>query len=244
VSTATWTPAAAFRTLPDGATEVIGILGPRPDTGPPSEGYGQLQPQAFLANRGPDAPIAPHYHPVGQYQCIVGGEGFIGRDPVRTGVVQWADALQPYGPIRPGPGGLAFLTLRAVTDGGVQWMPEHQADLRDALAAAPGGADRRRNLVFDLPGRAESGGWTDLCRSEDGLRVGVVVADGVTDLPTVEGGGAYLVVLAGAVRDAAALHGPGALAWAATGTAPTIAPATGGATVGLLQFPTVERTAP
>ena len=61
--------------------------------------------------------------------------------------MHFADAYTPYGPIRVGPAGLAFFTLRARADAGAEYMPESRA--RMARKA-------RRSVSADVPPEGET----------------------------------------------------------------------------------------
>jgi hypothetical protein len=212
------------------------LLGPRP-TGEDLDLYGKPVPQAFLVHREPGAVIAPHYHPIGQYQYVVGGSGRIGRQTVEPGSVQWADPFQPYGPLVPGEDGLCFLTLRAVSDFGANWMPAHQRDLKSVL-------DRsttpmlRRNLVYELRCGDLDRESRVLHDDVDELRISVLVARPSLDLPQIGGAGAYLVVVEGYLRTDFGAAAPGDILWCTPGRPPSAVSEGGTAIVGLLQFPT------
>ena len=102
-------------TLPDGST-----------TGMVPEG-----PQAHLAVQGSKTtPLPTHFHGVDQFQVFVRGGGVVGRHGVRRGVAHYADRDTVYGPLCPGPEGMAYLTLRPAHDPGASFMP----DAREVLA--------------------------------------------------------------------------------------------------------------
>lgn len=88
-------------------------------------------PQAFLVEGTPGRVIRPHFHDHDQYQVIVSGDGLVGRHAVTANAVHFSRAHTPYGPIVFGEG-MGFLTLRAVKDGGAQYLddPEKMAKLK------------------------------------------------------------------------------------------------------------------
>ncbi len=162
------------------------------------------EPQAYEVTQGPGSEIAVHYHPVGQFQLVVDGQGVLGRDPVRRGSIHYVDAFRPYGPITAGADSFSYLTLRSWADRGAWYMPKERDHLTSSLAAQ--GQPPRRNLSVNLDGVAAPIGWVWLIDDSDGLRAGVRdlrPADGFTScqsLPAAAGDGAYLVVLDGEVE--------------------------------------------
>jgi hypothetical protein len=183
-------------------------------------------PQAFLVRLGqgwaPDnGRLRTHYHEVDQFQWVVQGGGRFHGDSLVPGVLHYADAYQPYGPIDPAPEGLAFLTLRGATAFGAHYMPEERAHLASSLKDGPRPASARRSLTFDLAGAVTAGdGWTDLMWADDDLRVAVTdLGEGAAVAPvTVGGDGAYVLVVTGAVRDSVAGELPeGSTAWVPPG---------------------------
>ena len=97
------------------------ILGPGFD--------GELGPNAFLVEQGPGLSIRPHFHLNSQWQVFVGGEGMIGRKPVKPFVVQYVAPHTGYGPIIAGSDGLQYMTLRPSPQSGALYLP----DARDRL---------------------------------------------------------------------------------------------------------------
>lgn len=98
---------------------------------PPAEGL--LAPQAFLVEQDPGTTIEPHFHQENEFQVIVEGEGFLGRNAVEPVRVHYAGAHTGYGPVIAGPKGLSYFTLRARTDPGAQFLP----GARDKLPRGP-----------------------------------------------------------------------------------------------------------
>lgn len=90
-------------------------------------------PQAFLVEGTPGRVIKPHFHDYDQYQVIVSGDGLMGKHQLTVNAVHYSRAHTPYGPILFGEG-MGFLTLRAVKDGGAQYLddPEKRSKL-DAI---------------------------------------------------------------------------------------------------------------
>lgn len=90
-------------------------------------------PQAFLVEGTPGRVIKPHFHDYDQYQVIVSGDGLMGKHQLTVNAVHYSRAHTPYGPILFGEG-MGFLTLRAVKDGGAQYLddPEKRTKL-DAI---------------------------------------------------------------------------------------------------------------
>jgi len=191
-------------------------------------------PQAHLAVQGAATePLPPHFHGVDQFQLFVGGSGTVGGHAVGPGIVHYADRNSVYGPLRAGPDGMAYATLRPEHDTGASFMPAAREELAQRLRSRPG---PRRNLTVRLDA-PEPGGWADVASDDDGLRIAVrAVAPGEPAPVDVAGGGAYLAVLAGGIDAARDGAGPGAITWCPPGAHEVVA-GDDGATLALLQFP-------
>ena len=92
------------------------------------------QPQAFLAECGPQRVLRTHFHEQDQFQIFVSGDGHAGKHPIKPFQVHFARAHTPYGPIVATEEGVAFLTLRTRKDAGAQYLPEK----REKLEQIPG----------------------------------------------------------------------------------------------------------
>jgi hypothetical protein len=181
----------------------IAYLGPHPRAS--GTIWPQGTPQLFRVESDPDSePIATHFHPIDQFQLIVGGTGWLASHPVGIGSLHYADAYRPYGPIEAGRDGLAFLTLRATVDFGAYYMPASRNLLREK-AGRQASTPRRRNITVDLLAAADEPaarhGWHPALHKPDGLQVLVVELGANVAAPPVQVGGAggYLAVLSGAV---------------------------------------------
>lgn len=233
-----WVPVVGAWDVPAERLDRDLLLGAFSDSHPDEER--RRGPQAYLVVQGSATrPLPVHFHTCDQFQCFTDGEGTVGGHRVRGGTVHYSDALTPYGPLRPGGGGMSYLTLRAVHDGGVRYMPESAGELSGLLASGPRPASARRNVAVDLdpPGRTD--GWRDLRDDPDGLRVAIVDLPAGAEAPAraVAGSGAYLVVVSGSVDGPDRPTGRGALRWLAAGDRATVTGGPGGCRVALLQFP-------
>ncbi len=188
-------------------------------------------PQAHLAIQGADTtPLSTHFHAVEQFQLFVAGSGTVGPHRVGAGVVHYTDRNTVYGPLRPGPDGMTYATLRARHDTGARFMPQARGELAERLRRA-GGAPRR-NVAVRLEGT------DDLVAARDGLRIAVIeVGPGSAVEIGMGGGGGYLAVLAGSVVGAGGLSGAGAIAWGEAGAGLVAEADRDGARLALLQFP-------
>ena len=231
-------PASPFPS--DGRT-VVCFAGRHPSTrvkGP----IGTVEPQAFLVRLGADSgTLRVHFHPVDQFQFVVRGEGRLGGHEVGPGTVHYADRYQPYGPIEPGDDGIAFLTLRGVSDAGAHFMPESQSRLALALRTQAEPV-RRRNISVDLEAPVSEGeAWHDIGGSHgDGLamRLAVVPEGARAKAVQVGGTGGFLVVVGGSVRAGSSLLRAGSLRWCPAGAMiERLAPGVGGARLAWLQLP-------
>ena len=203
-------------------------------------------PQAHLAIQGSATQeLGAHFHGVEQFQLFVRGTGTVGRHAMHPGAVHYSDRFTVYGPLRPGPEGMAYATLRARHDPGAHFMPESRHTLSRLLSTSARSAGDRRNVTVDLcadrHGEATSAtGWHDLLADSDGFRVTVHRADSgqPTNPLAVGGGGAYVAVVAGAVDDEGTARGAGAISWHEPGSSFQAVAAQNGTRLALLQFPT------
>lgn len=195
-------------------------------------------PYGYLVGMPADDIINPHFHRVDQFQVFYGTPGARYKDlefgPGRI-LVHYADAYSTYGPVTSGPVELEYLTLRAILDKGVGYVPKD----RDLLIRTP----RHRNIHSELLLRdpsATPGVEVVIPHQHDG--VGAVrfrVEPGPTQLPsTGVHSGQYCVVLGGTIRYAGQEYGVGALAWIGARTAPLdVTAGEDGADLLILQFP-------
>jgi len=197
---------------------------------PPGAG----EPQAFLVEMWePGAVIPPHFHREDEFQVVVAGNGRLGKHALEAVAVHFADAYTPYGPIRVGPAGLAFFTLRARADAGAEYMPESRA--RMARKA-------RRSVAADVPPRGETAAlWPT---HDDGLGAWIARArpGEAAASPPGDGGRYYLVVAGSALGGATALP-RWSCVWKPAGAAhPALAAGPGGADIVVVQFPEESAT--
>jgi hypothetical protein len=198
-------------------------------------------PQAHVAIQGATTdPIGTHFHGVDQFQVFVRGSGTVGRHPVVEGTAHYADRYTVYGPLCPGPAGMAYLTLRPAHDTGASFMPAARDKLADVLEASGRRASDRRNLTVDLHAPAGTGAWQDLAGYDDGLRISVSEAgpDEAVGMIPVAGAGAYALVLDGSLVTGDGGPAPtGSLRWVPPGSSVEGQAGPGGARLVLLQFP-------
>lgn len=109
-------------------TAFIGGTRYRPDTAPPP-GPDTIYPVAFLVEQDPDMLVGAHFHRSDQFQVMVQGGGRLGTHDTGPVAVHFAGAFTAYGPIRSGPEGLHYFTLRNGWDPGARYMPGARADL-------------------------------------------------------------------------------------------------------------------
>lgn len=198
-------------------------------------------PQAYLVAQGSATEELPvHFHTVDQFQYFSGGGGTVGTHVVADGIVHYSDALTPYGPLRPGPGGMSYLTLRGVHDGGVRYMPGARTELADLLESSARPASARRNVAVVLTDPVTGDGWDHLVDEPDGLRISVVeLPPGRQAAPlSIRAGGAYAVVVRGSTSAVDGTLGAPAMRWLAAGEVLEVTAGADGARVAALQFPT------
>ncbi len=98
-----------------------------PDGQPRSPG--EMSPMIYLVDQEPDSAIQIHFHQVDQYQIVVGGSGSMGRHLLAPITVHYTNAFTGYGPLRAGPDGLQYLTIRSRWDPGLRPLPEAREEL-------------------------------------------------------------------------------------------------------------------
>lgn len=89
----------------------------------------QIYPMAFLVEQDPDSILPAHFHIADQFQIFVDGEGALGNRPIKDVVVQFANTYSVYGPIKGGPRGISYLTVRNRYDPGARHMPASRDEL-------------------------------------------------------------------------------------------------------------------
>ena len=95
-------------------------------------------PHAFLVESTHEDSFATHFHRVDEFQVVVRGGGTMGRHTLVPGLVHFARADTPYGPIRVADDGLQFLTLRACKDGsGAHFFPKGKETLESITGRDP-----------------------------------------------------------------------------------------------------------
>lgn len=92
------------------------------------------RPQAFLVEQDPHWTLPTHFHQEHQFQLFVGGEGSLGQHRLPPLAVHYASPHSAYGPLISGTQGIAYLTLRAVSDRGAWVLPDKRADLMTRIA--------------------------------------------------------------------------------------------------------------
>lgn len=95
-----------------------------------SDAQARPRPQAFLVEQSAHWTLPTHFHLQHQFQLVVGGSGSIGRNPLGPLSVHYASPHSGYGPIVSGGEGLAYLTLRVMSDLGAWYLPESREQLQ------------------------------------------------------------------------------------------------------------------
>ena len=95
----------------------------------PTNESGFPRPQSFLVEQRGHWTLPTHFHLQEQFQLIVGGSGRIGRHAIRGGSVHYASAHSGYGPLVSEEQGIAYLTLRRISDTGAWYLPEQREHL-------------------------------------------------------------------------------------------------------------------
>jgi hypothetical protein len=191
-------------------------------------------PHAFLVEGGPGYRIEPHFHGVNQFQVCVGGSGRLMKKALAPGVLHYADAYTPYGPIVASEQGLSFFTLREKAYAfGAHYVPGSKEEKK-----APTG----RNLITQAEVAGErSTGVRPLFEEQDGVGAYELRAAPNAPVPDPaqlpERGAAYIVVFTGAVTAAGKEYGERSCLFVGAGEpAPAMVAGRDGAVVGFLQF--------
>ena len=119
--------------LPDSAGSwVTGYMGrdySKTDANKPGPDPDAIYPMAYLVEQDPASHLRPHFHVAPQFQVVVAGHAFLDTHPVAAVSVHYAAPYSAYGPIKAGPDGVHYLTLRNSFDPGGRYMPESRAEL-------------------------------------------------------------------------------------------------------------------
>jgi hypothetical protein len=199
-------------------------------------------PHAFLVEGGPGYRIEPHFHGVNQFQVCVGGAGRLMKKALAPGVLHYADAYTPYGPIVASDEGLSFFTLREKAYAhGAHYVPGS----KEAKKAPTG-----RNLITQAEVAGErSTGVRPLFEEQDGVGAYELRAAPNAQLPDTATlpprGAAYAVVFAGSIAAAGREYPErSCLFFAAGEPAPAMTAGPDGAVVGFLQFARAKQQPP
>ena len=92
-----------------------------------------LSPTVFLVEMDPNTEVETHFHRNNQFQVFLQGSGSIGPHALAPCMVHYAGAYTGYGPLKAGPQGLWYFTMRPVYEFGAQYLPER----RDQLLRGP-----------------------------------------------------------------------------------------------------------
>jgi hypothetical protein len=88
-----------------------------------------LSPNVFLVDLPPESVLDVHFHRENQFQLFVKGEGSIGPHRIRPITVHYAGAYTGYGPLKAGPAGVSYFTIRPVYDTGAFYLPRARGDI-------------------------------------------------------------------------------------------------------------------
>jgi hypothetical protein len=151
-------------------------------------------PQVFHVHQLPLNVTDPHFHEVSQFQVFTGGDGRLGRHPVPSRAVHYADAWTSYGPIVAGEHGIDYFTARFRADVGANYMPESRA-LKQKRS--------RRHFTVELSKGdvAPASARSLLPEQEDGLAAYEIGIDAGAslELPRLFGSGRLMTVLGGSL---------------------------------------------
>lgn len=97
---------------------------------PPPPGPEVIYPMGFLVEQGAETLVQAHFHAANQWQVVVGGEGALGRHHVAPVAIHYTNAFSSYGPLRAGPAGLHYFTLRNGYDPGARYVADSAHEMR------------------------------------------------------------------------------------------------------------------
>ena len=126
------------------------------------------EPEVFIARRPPMSRVSPHYHPASQFVVVVDGNGFMGRESLKPGIVEYTDKNTAYGPLDAGSEGLTFFNCRQLSNNETFVMPESRS-----IIPRPQGRQKFADpddvpyQVKKLPGSGESVEYKLLIGSEE-----------------------------------------------------------------------------
>ncbi len=172
---------------------------------PPPPGPEVLYPMAFLVEQSAETTVQTHYHAANQWQVVVGGGGSMGTHEVGPVVVHYTNAFSSYGPLRSGPEGLHYFTLRNGYDPGAQYIPAGRDRLRQVKRKF-----REAKQVSGAP-CTTPGAEVLIPMAEDGmgaLRFRLAPGESVTGPDPAGGLGQFWVVTAGSLATADAALPP------------------------------------
>jgi hypothetical protein len=202
-------------------------------------------PQAFLVElHTPGSVVRPHFHTVPQFQVVVTGDGWLGKQSMKPFSFHFADAHTPYGPILAGEQGLSFFTLRAEASVGALYMPGSRAKMaRRAGRNVVGHTLATRAVATE---RNASAAWEMLILpNADGLMAAHVHLGAGGEIGGVglgRGGGQYYLVTAGALVHGSEELPTCSLLFAGSGEPDAwFRAGPSGADLLFLQFPSVDR---
>jgi rubredoxin len=158
------------------------------------------QPQAFLAECGPQRVLRTHFHQNDQFQIFVSGTGTAGKHPIAPFQVHFARAHTPYGPIIATDDGVGFLTLRSRKDPGAQYLPEK----REQLIQVEGRDPWQLTCTVEFPKSAEAVAMQPLegMQDERGLAAHAISMKAGAEAVAPDASasnGQYIVVLGGSL---------------------------------------------
>ncbi|MSQ20469.1 MAG: hypothetical protein EXR39_13135 [Betaproteobacteria bacterium] len=200
-----------------------------------------LAPVAFLIEQGPDSVVQSHFHHNDEFQVVVAGSGFIGRNPVSPVSVHYAGGYTGYGPVVAGPDGVSYFTLRPRYEAGALYLPDDRA----AMKRGPKRHFRTPAITIRSDGDRQHASATTfetvIPLAADGLMVSVAClpARGACTAPDrSHGSGQYWLVLGGSLVHAGTLLAERSVLFVA-GELPQslIVAGAGGLDLLVLQFP-------
>lgn len=200
------------------------------------------EPQAFLVEQTANWVLPVHFHREQQFQLFVGGSGLIGKSNLAPLTVHYASPHSGYGPLTSKEEGLAYLTLRPLSDTGAWYLPESRPELRTDIKKLQRHAAPETYVTDDELRQLRHIHEETLLQPDDtGLAAWLMRLPPNTNatppVATANNEGRYYVVTKGQLHCENAVLPSLATLYAPTDKSPALTAGTDGAEVFILQFP-------
>jgi hypothetical protein len=207
------------------------------------------RPQSFLVEQSANWTLPTHFHLEHQFQVFIGGSGSLGRTLIHPLTVHYASPHSGYGPLISEGKGIAYFTLRAISDTGAWYLPESREHLNTGVKKKQVHAEPSEHVsVAMLKALVVSSQETMIALDEGGLGAWLVRLPPNTKTTAPQGqafgGGRFYVVSKGSAWINASLLPAWATAFVSPDESLDIESGPEGLEVMVLQFPAGALTSP